>query len=144
MTSKPESLVALAIGHSTRTIEEFVLILASERNLQKFSSVCQAQYRKPTGGFFAAFTQSGSTASVNASMASSCGHYQMTAAMLTNKHALRSSISGVSERLVAVRGAALQHSSTPALQHSSAPVLQCSSIKNEGQVKCDATGGRFL
>ena len=147
MTSKPESLVALAIGHSTRTIEEFVrllqahavtrvvdvrtvprsrhnpqfnrdtlpaslkttaigythmaelgglrratrdsiLILASERNLQKFSSLCQAQYRKPTGGFFAAFTQSGSTASVSASMASSCGRYQMTAAMLTNNTSL--------------------------------------------------------
>ena len=27
MTSKPESLVALAIGHSTRTIEEFVRLL---------------------------------------------------------------------------------------------------------------------
>jgi hypothetical protein len=165
MTSKPESLVALAIGHSTRTIEEFVrllqarrdsrdrraygaafetqssvqsrhfarltedhrdwlharggtwrsvlsatflthrmtsspgtlfrppgsraiLILASERNLQKFSPLCQAQYRKPTGGFFAAFTQSGSTASVSASMPSSCGRYQMTAAMLTNNTSL--------------------------------------------------------
>jgi hypothetical protein len=121
MTSKPESLVALAIGHSTRTIEELVLILASERNLQKFSSLCQAQYRKPTGGFFAAFTQSGSTASVSASMASSCGRYQMTAAMLTNKHALRSSISGVSDRLPAVRAEALQHSNTRALRHSGTP-----------------------
>ena len=27
MTSKPESLVALTIGHSTRTIEEFVCLL---------------------------------------------------------------------------------------------------------------------
>jgi hypothetical protein len=88
-----------------------ILILARERNLQKFSSLCQAQYRKPTGGFFAAFTQSGSTASVSASMASSCGRYQMTAAMLTNKHALRSSISGVSDRLPAVRAALLQYSS---------------------------------
>jgi hypothetical protein len=65
-----------------------ILILASERNLQKFSSLCQAQYRKPTGGFFAAFTQSGSTASVSVSMASSCGRYQMTAAMLTNNTSL--------------------------------------------------------
>jgi hypothetical protein len=87
MTSKPESLVALAIDHSTRTIEELILILASEINLQKFSSLCQ-EYRKPTGGFFAAFTQSGSSASVSASMASSCGRYQMTAAMLTNNISL--------------------------------------------------------
>src|SRR5271165_2951038 len=64
------------------------LILAGERNLQKFSSLCQAEYRKRTGRFFAAFTQSGSTASVGASMTSSCGCYQMTAATHTNNTSL--------------------------------------------------------
>src|ERR1700730_16470703 len=70
------------------SIVDLHLILASERNLQKFSSRCQAQYRKQTGGFFVAFTQSGSTASVSASMARSCKRYQMTAAMLTNNTSL--------------------------------------------------------
>jgi hypothetical protein len=68
MTSKPESLPAslktTAIGYThmaelgglRRATRDSILILASERNLQKFSQLCQAQYRKPTGGFFAAFT----------------------------------------------------------------------------------------
>src|ERR1700730_15546649 len=72
------------------------------------SSLCQPQYRKPTGGFFAAFTQAGSTASVSASMASSCGRYQMTAAMLTKGSSTR----------------ALQYSSSPALQYPNTPTLQ--------------------
>jgi hypothetical protein len=41
-----------------------------------------------------------------------------------SQHALRSSISGVSDRLPAVRAAALKHSR----------------IKNEGQVKCAQRG----
>jgi hypothetical protein len=130
MTSKPQSLVAPAIGHSTRTIEEFILILAGEINLQKFSSLCQAQYRKPTGGFLAAFTQSGSNASVSGSMVSSCGRYQMTAAMLTNKHALRSSISGVSER----------HSRPPALKYPSTPGSKTRDRSNVTQPQVSLNG----
>jgi hypothetical protein len=72
------------LGGLRRATRDSILILASERNLQNFSSLCQAQYRKQTGGFFAAFTQSGSNASVSGSMVSSCGRYQMTATMLTN------------------------------------------------------------
>src|ERR1700722_15844832 len=92
----PASLKTTAIGctHTAelgglrRATRDSILILASERNLQKFSSLCQAQYRKPTGRFFAAFIQSGSTASVSASMASSCKCYQMTAARPTNNTSL--------------------------------------------------------
>jgi hypothetical protein len=64
-----------------RAVEPFI-ILANKRNLQKFSWLCQAQYRKPTGRFLATFTQSGSTASVSASMASSSGRYR--GCLLTN------------------------------------------------------------